>query len=752
MKHTQFALLAGLVLLVFAALLIVLSSGFTQEVEAEEKASNIAIYLEEGDSLSLKIPGGRENSSDVGITLHNYNESDDKDRVLLIFSHYMRTSGDTNWNITFLDVDGGEVPFFMRKTEYSFFPIYKFVVKGDGTAVNATLRITHLNNHSPANISDAIELLVFASDYELGTEPEDPEELDRFLQSRIDNEHRNMSYLIARGKHPSTTLSSRITGYISVFSPDVPWTLTSDRQELALESQKEEILQLTLYNYWYPTFPQTTLQAGFKGFSGLNGALHLKGPYLFGEPFQMTEEGLALELILNLSKALEKAPGGDYQLELVASFGNYHNETLTVTVSVPNIHGLYINLTGALEQTARVDGEPVLFHYMISNHGNLVENVSLSAEMGALLVRAGETDSHWSRQFKPSSQFLLEPDQELNVTLEILPAMDNFKIPAGSYPLVVILSSDADTNKTDHALAHITMPWLYSRTLNFQPPTQSSILRPGQETGFRFWVTNTGAIEDIFLVVATLEHQDDGLVSRFADPGDWGFDIIDLYSSQSIQNGSLSVMGPGGSREVRVELRPPEGAKEGVYTLNLSIISSGPGEGVATAQAMTKLESADLFINSWGDITVRKADGSELGMTTALVEGTTVNIKATVHLNGSMNLAVEVAFYYRADLEYELISTQIVDFTGEDGTNVIRTVEIGWKARANENPLIFDNVKVVVDPENKIGEANEDNNVGLTGIMVEKKKDDSPGFAPSFLVVALLAVAFVKGNRRRTGE
>jgi len=750
---------AGTVLLFAVALLLVLLAIHGSETAgAERKASSIALYLQEGENSAALITGGGEDSVSIEFELTNYNESDPADRCVLISTLYMTTEGDGgNWNFSFPNAVGGG-PFYIYKYPGGGeLPFYKYVVKGDGTPEPVMLEVSHLNNQFPWNASDAINLNLRGQDYSLDSEPEDDEELERFLDKYLGNSSKhNVTYLLADGKHPTTSYNHQKNYPISVVEPNLQWQLLVE-ETVELIPGREHRIPVTVFNHWYAGLPDVVVEAELKASSSLNHSLRAQAPHEIGEVFQMGESYEELGLLVTISPVQETALAEAYELEISSLFVGCNLLTTTVHVTILNTHGLYLNVSGPEELIAGVDGGPTVFSFQMTNAGNLTDSFDLEVELGDPGTRATSTDPYWSRELTPSGEVEVAAGETVNLTLSLTPTLNNSKIPAGRYPVILKASSRNDVNKTDRAAVVIRMPQLFDPLVEYPQTQELEYLRAGTTTELWFRVTNNGSLEDSFVLDISLFHETEGVVATLDNPVAWDLSVRELGSEIPLEGDLLQPLGPGNTSEVLVSVTTPPGTSLGDYTLEFSIRSGGTGGRTAKATAPCALALPDLFMGT-GDVEVLEKDRTPLEWFEELPEGETIIIKATIHLNGSFGSEVEVGFYYKSAQAFELIGSKTVSFGDEFGPDVTRTVELTWKGKRTETIDFFENIQVRVDPDNKITESNENNNMDSAGAWFVETKDEGglggpapSGFELVVLVVVLLPALVWHSKKRREG-
>ena len=123
------------------------------------------------------------------------------------------------------------------------------------------------------------------------------------------------------------------------------------------------------------------------------------------------------------------------------------------------------------------------------------------------------------------------------------------------------------------------------------------------------------------------------------------------------------------------------------------------------------------------------------------------NQRATIEvLDGSIGTLVKIGFYYKADKEFTLIGEKTADFGEEVGPDVTRVVELRWKGKPTRTVDIFDNIQVRIDPDDRINESAEDNNMGFAGAWFGAKEEDEGGLggpSPSGFEVVVLVAALL---------
>ena len=748
-------LFSSILLFTAGLLLVLLVAPWSGIAGAEEKASTVALYLQDGESSTIKVTGGREDNATIKFTLTNYEESDPVDRCVLLYVIYMTEEGDGgNWNFSFPDAVGDGEPFYMRKfSGGKELPMFKYVVKGDGAPEPAVLKITHLNNQFPGNARDAINFRLWGLDYDLDSEPTEAGERERFLDKLVEDDSKhNITYLLEDGEHPSTNYDHAQHCYASVITPDIQWQLLAG-DSIEMIPGKEYEIPVTVFNYWYTGLPDVVVEATLKSPVPLNHSLRAQPPHQFGEEFRMEEEYEELRLLITISPVQETAPTGVYELEISSAFGEYTILTTTVLMTILNTHGLYLNVSGPDEQIARVDGVPTIFSLQLTNSGNLTDTIKLEMELGEAVTRRASTAPYWSWGFSPTGDIELVPGEVVNVTLALEPVLDNRNIPAGRYPILITARSTSDENKTDLAVVVIRMPLLYDPLLVFPQAQEKSYLQPGIVKEFRFKLTNNGTLEDSFSLDIALYHDTEGVVATLDAPGDWNLSAREFSATAPLDGHLLKPLAPGRTRELLVSLVPPPGAGLGNYTLFVSIMSEGPGEKRAEVTQPCSLAIPDLFMNS-NDVVILKKDGTPPEWLSEMTEGEEIIIRATIHLNGSIGTVVKIGFYYKADKEFTLIGEKTVDFGDEAGPDVTRVVELRWKGKPTRTVDIFDNIQVRIDPYDRINESAENNNIGFAGAWFGAKEEEggglggtSPSGFEAVVLVAALLPALVLGRR-----
>ena len=414
-------------------------------------------------------------------------------------------------------------------------------------------------------------------------------------------------------------------------------------------------------------------------------------------------------------------------------------------MSILNIHGLYLNVSGPAELIARADGESTIFTLQLTNTGNLTDTITLEVDIGEPLTRASSTSPYWSRTITPSGEIEIAPGEVVNVTLALTPVLDNRDIPEGRYPVLITARSSSDENKTDLAVVVIRMPLLYGPLLVFPQAQEKSYLQPGIVKEFKFKLTNNGTLEDSFSLEIFFYHDTEGVVATRDDPGDWNLSAREFSATAPLEGHLLKPLAPGRTRELLVSLIPPPGAGLGNYTMVVSITSGGPAEKRAEVTVFRSLTIPDLFMNS-NDIVILKKDGTPPEWLSEMPEGEEIIIKATIHLNGSIGTLVKIGFYYKADKEFTLIGEKTADFGEEVGPDVTRVVELRWKGKPTRTVDIFDNIQVRIDPDDRINESAEDNNMGFAGAWFGAKEEDEGGLggpSPSGFEVVVLVAALL---------
>jgi len=432
-----------------------------------------------------------------------------------------------------------------------------------------------------------------------------------------------------------------------------------------------------------------------------------------------------------------------YQLELraVSETDPMFNHTTEVTIELLQRYDPLINLSSldTDDKVVYTDGNSTRFSFALTNNGTLPDTITITAEVGNMLARGGITDPHWTKEFYPSGNVVVGPNETVSLSVNLTPALDNWKIMPGTYPVHINVSSKSNGNRTNGTMVHLRMPDLHNLALTDLTAYPVGMM-PGREGMFGFTVTNGGVVDDTMTLGFWIEDQGGTIVSSDEFPGEWDYAFEDADTGATFDFNRVT-LAPGSSRHVLLKLTPPVGTSPGTYDIEITVASGGPTGETRNLTASFAVTLPDLWIEST-DIEITPDD---------VEEDDEVKIRATVHLGGAIEVPIKVEFFYHtAASGFVYIGEVDLDFGGKSGADVTETVELKWKARVPY--AVENNIKVMMDATDVVEESDETNNEAVTTIVVVEVFDPPPPppdppivsyFLVSVIMVILVVLAAV---------
>jgi len=712
--------------------------------KARKQASNIGLYMRDTDDCpTLNIRAGEDDVVTFDLRLENYNASDFVERVVLLYVVPRVNHGDEdNWEFAFLDAENHGLPYFTGDHPvFGTTDFYKYVVKGDGTPTNVTFWFWH-DYEILIDNEDDIEFLIHGLDYEAEDEPEQEEELERFLFKIIENgscQNHNVTYLMEEGKIPNVDATNlkRLRSFICGCPGFLPWVRPDNTFIEMVADEVHHDLSVTLENEGWED-DELSLEAEVEDDTAEWWDVSAKLPYMLGNFIPLdgspcgVNRNFTVTLLISLKNPANytKVPHGSYKLRLTAESnrGGFTDEKIVIINLLQRYDPqIYLDPTDTDDKLAHTNGTPTSFRFKLKNNGTLTDTISLDAEAGDMANRAGDTNEYWTREFYPASPVTLGPGETVDVYLNITPTLDNTKIFPGKYPVFVNVTSDNNPARKDVAEVYVRMPSLYA-------PPDDPVAPPfqiGSEEVLKFTVMNLGRVEDTLALGLELRDPAGALVASLDEPGSWLFSFKNADTGAPLTESSVT-LASWAEQDVHLRITPMAGTPSGDYTLHISITPGELGQDMRMLDVPLTVLPLDLWITS-DDIEIIPPE---------VDEGEVVVIKVTVHLDGAIEPPISVEFFYKTTSSgFVYLGGVELDFGGK--VNTEETVTFTWD-KANVPRATGQNIRVWVDAADLVKEENETNNAASATITVREKSDNnesSDGLISAFIVFLAVAAA-----------
>jgi len=709
--------------------------------ESRKQPSSIGLYMKDvDDCLTLWVEAGKDDDITLELRLENHNASDFVERVVLLYVLTDVKHGDEdNWEFRFPDAENGGIPIYEGEhPDYGTMSFYKYVVKGDGTPTNVTFRLWH-DYEIPIDNEDDIEFVIYGLDYEAEDEPEQGEELERFLFKIIENgscQNHNVTYLMEDGEKPNVA-ADNAKGLRVFVLPDnfcfcVPLHFNKSSINMVADEIYDELV-VTVKNELGQD-DELNLVAVLDDPTAEWWNITAQAPYTLGDFFPVDGSPCGVNgyfdvtLLISLKDPANhtKVPHGSYDLKLTVESrlsGFTDETTVTITLLQRYDPGITLDPTDTDDKIAHTNGTPTNFKFRVRNNGILTDTIVLLAQVQNLGSRAGDTNDYWTKMFYPASPLVdMAPGETIDVMVNLTPTLSNELIPPGKYPVYVNVSSTNNIARKDQEMVSVRMPSLYV------PPVDPVVppFRIGSEHVISFTVKNLGKAEDTLALGLDLRDSEGDLVASLDEPGRWLFSFENADTGAPLTDLSVT-LASWAEQDVHLRITPMAGTPSGDYTLHISITPGELGQDTRTVDVPLTVLPLDLWITSEGiEITPSEVD-----------EGEQVTIRATVHLDGAIETPISVEFFYKTTSSgFVYLGGVELDFGGK--VNTEETVTFTWD-KANVPRATGQNIRVWVDAADLVKEENETNNAASATITVRESEAGEPH--SSFLWVGLVATA-----------
>ena len=733
-----------LVALVSVLTLLALAFVLCGDGEAELQESNVGLYLWGKNDFSYEfVDADGDGRTHFNLSLENHNASDAGDRyVLLWVEAEVRVGEEANWYFTFMNPLGG-----VNVANFSYKDVgcYRYLVKGDGTPTRVEIELDHYFTKLQDN-QDSIRFWLWGYDFEAGSEPEDDENRTRFLEDMVDeywSTPSNLTYLLwnrtyipdlgpekddPRGE---ISLSSSIICDCyqpRVYAPSAITVVPGITYNLSVTVVNEAAISDRI------TFETEMDDGPTDPFLGSMRASN----YVYGDKISLrSSESKTIYLEITAPVNRSEVPEGEYDLILtVKSADSGMIDEYVVTVIVPKRYEPLVQVVGEDDKNAATDGSFTEYDLRLKNLGALNDSFDMFVEVQDTTNyrAAGGTDDYWTKEFSPDPVFV-KAGEFVDFTLNLTPLLDNEKIPPGKYPVRIRATSQKNTARFSETEVIIRMPNLYGldRVLDSVPST----VRVGLEGDIFFTLTNNGVVEDRVELEFIFWHGDTDTMISSEDPAGWSFSFEDAETGELLEGDSVLLGTTPETKSLQIRLRfvSPVDALVGDYEVTMVAKSSGPPGSVDLdpwgQPPSFELLPPELFINP-GDIEFSNPEPRE---------GELVTINATVHLAGAVDRLIDVWVYHVTENQEELITTARLDFRGQAGEDLTRTVTVHWEATSLRGAGEF--IEVRVDPNDVLFEEEESNNLAQSQITVLEDDEASTNWLP--LAAGLAALGLLAG-------
>ena len=702
-----------LLILFLSVLLLVLAVGSGNAKGSQP--STIGLYKENPDDPGTRAVNASEDDSVVfDLVLENYNDTDSKNRVVLLYAlPDVRHGDEDNWAFSFENSEGnGEVFYTYDHPSHGELDYFKYLVSGDGTPIGVEFNVTHDYEGSGDN-DDAVRYLVRGLDYEEEDEPADEGERERFLDKIVGKEeNNNITYLLDDGEEPNTDYTNELKLEVMVYpDPFIPGCYP-ERDSMDVVANTSYALDVTVRNDGQQE-DELKLEAAVKNDTKGFWNITAMAPYTLGDYVELDSlEEFTATLFITAPLDGGQVPDGIYYLELESESNKSDlQDVRTVAITLLQRYDPLINLdpTNTDDKIAKTDGTATTFKFKVKNNGTLTDTIALLAEVQNIGSRAGDTNDYWTKTFYLTSPLVdVAPGETVDVMLNLTPTLNNEVIPQGKYPAYVNATSTNNLARKDQAMVYIRMPNLYNPRGDIVSEPFDAEIQIGTAGVYIFSVTNGGWMDDTFTLGFTVKDSDGNPIASEADPGDpaWVFSFEDKDTGATLENRQLTLR-PGALQDVLFKITPPAGTAIGDYDIEISVTSSGPAKLKAIISATFTPTLPNLWIDT-EDIEI---------VPQTVDEGKDVTIRVTVHLYGAVSKTIKVEFYYHtAAAGFAFIGEKDFDFGGKTGKDVTELVEFVWSARIPY--AVENNIKVTVDAGDDVVESDETDNEATTTLTV----------------------------------
>jgi len=734
--------------------------------EAVKQPSNVGLYMKDGDFSSKTVKAGEDDTIEFEMELVNYNASDDKNRIVLLYILPEVAHGDAdNWAYRFKDAENAGLPYF--RGDHPLFgtvDFYKYTVDAnEANPTDVTFEVSHDYEKIVDNDDDSY-YKILGLDYEVGTElldkkpgETDAEARQRFFFKIIENgseQNHNVTYLLDDGDLPNTEIDNALR--LRAFVTRTPFEPICEPNKFFIDLVADEIydeLVISVRNDGSQD-DNINLSAVLDHGSAESWNIRAEAPFVFKTYYAAGKDGAGgyqVKIFVSLDDPtdINKVPSpGTYNLKLIVESdkGGFTDEK-TVEINLLQRYDPKINLntSDSDDKIAKTDGPPTTpttFNFRVKNNGTLTDTIALLAEVQNIGSRAGDTNDYWTKTFFPTSPLVdVAPGEIVDVMMNLTPTLNNELIPPGKYPVYVNATSTNNIARKDQAMVYIRMPSLYNPQADIVSEPIDAEIQVGTPGVYRFTVTNAGQVTDTFTLGFTVKDGDGTEVANEANLGDpaWTFLFENADTGATLENRQLT-LATGASQDVLFKITPPAGAPIGDYDVEIIATSGGPAKQKATIPATFTLTLPNLWIDT-EDIEI---------IPSPVDEGKDVTIKVTVHLDGAVNKTMKVEFHYHtAASGFTFIDEEDLDFGGKTGKDVTEVVEFVWKAKIPY--AVENNIKVTIDATDVVVESDETDNEATATIKVnpiDKDEEEFPwipviGGAAVIIVVGILLLAYL---------
>ncbi len=708
--------LGGIVLII-----ILLNAG---EARAWDNPSNIAIYLEDGESEHQYLLDYEDDTSYVNLSLVNYLPRDTQDRVLLICSEtFVDVGMEDRWDLDFVNPVGGyDNAFYVDEHGQEY---YKYMVAGDGTPTRVELAIDH-RYLEPFNNHDQVRYSIRGVDYEAWLEPSNPTQREQFLEYVVDEGGwRNVSYLLEDGYVPEPDYEREVQLSMRVILTPPQPILFVDEYITALAGQSYN-LSVMVRGHLPKDFIVVTAEMDHESapYWDIVAENYILGSKIALDRDDTTTFFLRITPDINHSRV---AGDRSYELKLRAESmqnpGGSH--VLKVEVYVPIRYDPTITVSGSGSKPASVNGSTTAFRFMLANRGSIKDEIGITVELGER-TRAGSTDDFWTKTIEPAGPFILPAGETLTIYVNLSPALDNEKIAAGLYPVLVNASSQRHPGLGSQALVTVEMPSLHlpDSILPVEVPSQEN--RGGLEQRGIFRVTNPWELENHFELDLEVVDDSGAVVANPAQSADWQFNLRNAFTAASLLERSFR-LAPGESLDVEFAVTPPTGTPVGNYTLRFITKGTEPVRHEYSSSNTFTLLPPELFISPL-DIAIGPASP---------MVGKKLVINATIHLNGSLAEPVQVKLILENEAGESYTAFRIANFSGAgEGSQ-----DLCFEIPPTGSLLGVCTVTITLDTGDLFIEQREDNNQASAMFLIrDQPAEDLEGPDNSLSIVCSLVL------------